>query len=182
MKKSNEQEKILNFMKETMSIFENKQFKVQRVDLCSPFSHVFSNDIIFGYLFIIGDTDYFRAVEHQLSSADNHTLSEYVSLADEERKALFLKYDYVQEGTAYHFKNINNKNRISKFDSQIDHFLYLVDAFEQVDKKAAYYGGYTEEVYQQVLEDMKENKGYDKDTHDVGRKVVKQLNKVLDIK
>lgn len=185
MKKYNDQEKVLNFMKETMSIFENKQFQVQRVDLCSTFSHVFPNDIVFGYLFIIGDEDYFREVEQQLSSSCNHTLSDYVSLADEERKALFLKYDYVQDGTAYHFKNINNRNGISKFDSRIDHFLYLVEALEQLDEKASYYGGYTEEAYQQVLEDMKknnENKRYDIDSHQVGRRVVKQLNKVLDSK
>lgn len=80
-------------------------------------------------MFIIGNREYFARVD-RLSKSYNYSVQEYAACRNEVARALFLKYHYTHYGEDYKFLPLSNVNGIFKFDSGIDHFLYLEDFFD----------------------------------------------------
>ncbi len=128
------QEKVLEFMTKVVSLKENEQFSLKKVNLCSQFYTFFPQTFTTGHMFIIGNEEYWKDALRFGDENYNKTDYYYASTVHENNKAILFKIGHtLSANTSYKFKKMSKE---FCGESRISEYPYLDDAVQKLQKNA----------------------------------------------
>lgn len=175
------QEQLLVFMAKVMSIVENRRYSFRHVHLCSKHNLLLKNQVVVGHMDIIADDSYWELIDYEfLLDIINYTEQQYCEKAQFPKRALFLKYTYRNSGEKSKFKNMPNRNTLTRIGSNIDDFPYLLEAITRLNNNAEAKDCYDYDIIEETLEEIKsETSTYRAKAKDITistKALVKKLN------